>query len=211
MLKSISLQNYKSFGRRVTVPLEPITVLVGPNNSGKSCFMSLGRLVANALDDDGRKAITKEGGAEYLFHRPLCDNGDVELVWETNEGKYTVALSLDNQKQVFQRLEAVQHVSHGRAHWPTLFDSNNNPSVIDPVRGIHVYPQPFFGLCTLTHRGEPNRPDLLEITKPMANSRLVKLSPDALRKDSKVVPNPTLSNTGEGMPAVLALWRGAEP
>jgi AAA15 family ATPase/GTPase len=43
MIRSITLQNFKSFGESQTVPLEPITVLVGPNNSGKSNFMSVGR------------------------------------------------------------------------------------------------------------------------------------------------------------------------
>lgn len=46
MLQSITLRHYKSFGDEQTIPLEPITVLVGPNNSGKSSFMSVGRLVS---------------------------------------------------------------------------------------------------------------------------------------------------------------------
>jgi AAA15 family ATPase/GTPase len=45
MLKSITLQNFKSFGDAQEVPLEPITVLVGPNNSGKSNLLSLGNFI----------------------------------------------------------------------------------------------------------------------------------------------------------------------
>lgn len=61
MLTSITLQNFKSFGEAQTVPLEPITVLVGPNNSGKSNFMSVGRFMRNAQVGLG-DAIVIEGG-----------------------------------------------------------------------------------------------------------------------------------------------------
>ena len=45
MLSSITLRNFKSFGEEQTIPLRPITVLVGPNNSGKSAFMNIGQFV----------------------------------------------------------------------------------------------------------------------------------------------------------------------
>lgn len=210
MLKSISLQNYKSFGRRVTVPLEPITVLVGPNNSGKSSFMSLGRLVANAVSGDVAQVIEMEGGVKYLFHRPPYDNGDLEIVWETDEGNYSITLTLHSQQQVILRNETIQHISHGEESWTTAFN-DNNPLVFDIASHSNAYPQPFFGLRKLCNPGAPDRPELVEIIKPVTGSRVVKLSPDALRQDSKVVPDPTLSDTGLGMPSVLALWRGAQP
>jgi predicted ATPase len=36
-IKSIRLQNFKGF-KDATIQLKPLTVLIGPNSSGKSCF-----------------------------------------------------------------------------------------------------------------------------------------------------------------------------
>jgi predicted ATPase len=45
----------------------------------------------------------------------------------------------------------------------------------------------------------------------MTTARSVRLSLDAMRSDSPVVPNPVLGVEGGGLPSVLALWRGAYP
>ena len=212
MLKSISLQNYKSFGRRVTVPLEPITVLVGPNNSGKSSFMSLGRFVANAVAVGGEQAVSLEGGAEYLFRRPpFNDREEVEIAWETDVGSYRISIVLDRLRQVLQRDEEVWHTKNVHERWFADLQDGHVPSIFDSVTCESSYPHPFHGLSKLVRQGQSHEPKLVEIVKPVANARLVKLSPDDLRQDSRVVPNPTLSDTGLGMPSVLALWRGAQP
>ena len=39
MLREISLENFKPFGSRQTVPLAPITLIYGPNSSGKSSLI----------------------------------------------------------------------------------------------------------------------------------------------------------------------------
>ena len=84
MISSITLKNYKSFGEPQTVPLEPITVLVGPNNSGKSSFMSVGQFLRNAHTEDLGAAITVEGGRTQLAHRPVVGDGQVEISWTTH-------------------------------------------------------------------------------------------------------------------------------
>ena len=53
MLSSITLQNYRSFGNVQKIPLEPISILVGPNNSGKSNFLSIGEFVRKAVAAPG--------------------------------------------------------------------------------------------------------------------------------------------------------------
>jgi hypothetical protein len=39
MITSIELENFKAFGRRVTIPLAPITLIFGENSSGKSSIL----------------------------------------------------------------------------------------------------------------------------------------------------------------------------
>ena len=38
MLKRVQIQNFRCL-RNVSVPLRPLTVLIGPNDSGKSVFL----------------------------------------------------------------------------------------------------------------------------------------------------------------------------
>lgn len=39
MLNSIAIKNFKAFGKKATIPLTPLTILSGPNNSGKSSLL----------------------------------------------------------------------------------------------------------------------------------------------------------------------------
>src|SRR5262245_34083265 len=39
MITSISIENFKGIGPRVTIPLKPITLLFGPNSAGKSTIL----------------------------------------------------------------------------------------------------------------------------------------------------------------------------
>ncbi|MDP7465548.1 MAG: AAA family ATPase, partial [Candidatus Marinimicrobia bacterium] len=41
MLKSISFKNYKSFRRKTNLEIKPLTILVGPNNAGKTSITDL--------------------------------------------------------------------------------------------------------------------------------------------------------------------------
>ena len=39
MLKSLELENFKAFGKRVRIPCAPITLIFGENSSGKSSIL----------------------------------------------------------------------------------------------------------------------------------------------------------------------------
>ena len=39
MLTKIAIENFKSIGRRIELELKPLTILVGPNASGKSSIL----------------------------------------------------------------------------------------------------------------------------------------------------------------------------
>lgn len=98
MIKTITLQNFRSFGAKQTIPLQPISVLVGPNNSGKSSFISVGRFVKNLLETMGfTEAIAKAGGMSNLVHRPPSDDGSFGIAWETDLGSYTTTLRRDGE------------------------------------------------------------------------------------------------------------------
>ncbi len=53
MFKSLVLENFKAFGNRVHVPLAPITLIFGPNSSGKSSLLQSLLLLKQTLAEQG--------------------------------------------------------------------------------------------------------------------------------------------------------------
>ena len=49
MIKSISFKNYRSFKTKQTIDIKPITILVGPNSSGKSSILKLFGLLKQSV------------------------------------------------------------------------------------------------------------------------------------------------------------------
>ena len=62
-LRRFSLERYKGYARRVDVELAPLTILVGPNNSGKTALAQAVALLAGGLassDSDAREPLPLE-------------------------------------------------------------------------------------------------------------------------------------------------------
>ncbi len=98
MLTSITLQNFKSFGEEQSIPLQPITVLVGPNNSGKSNLVSLARFIRNAATAGAESAFEQEGGIEFVLRRPPVGDALTRIGWKVDvetdsEAAYGVELA----------------------------------------------------------------------------------------------------------------------
>lgn len=193
MIKSITLQNFRSFGARQEVPLGPITLLVGPNNSGKSAFASVGQLLANAarLRFYGSKAIKAKGGIQAVVHRPVVGD-DPRLVIEVKStfGTYETQLdvSSDGLTSVSEKLV------HGR-------------NVKSPEDGNKNVP---FGLLYSIFR-QDKRPREWEVVAPLVDSRLIRLSRVSLRRDSPPLEKPSLAEDGGGLAQVINYWRSTHP
>jgi predicted ATPase len=201
MIQSISLQNFKSFGELQTVPLEPITVLVGPNNSGKSNFMSVGRFIANSDVANAKEAVRQEGGLDFLLHRPLFQEAPCKIGWSTSEGSYVTKLSALGLPME----EAFEHIDPTRS-----FSRNRNRLVfgdqsVGDVRDSHEF------LIHSLGRFSPYMIAFRLVWDRLASAGTIKLSLSSLRADSEVIPHPVLGSDGRGLAAVLGLWRGAMP
>lgn len=210
MIHSITLQNFKSFGEKQTVKLEPITVLVGPNNSGKSSFMSVGRFVANLVVGGGHEAIEQEGGESFFFHRPPAGDGSFVLAWESDQSNYFIQLSKTGSEIITSK-ETLSIPNKHLIDFYQVYEQNSeihhSRLTINGIKfghGKEIAP----GLSYLVrHHGSNYSKSCLTISQ----SRMVKLSLRMLREDSAVVPEPRLGMDGAGMAAVLGLWRGSQP
>lgn len=202
MIRSITLQNFKSFGEAQEVPLEPITVLVGPNNSGKSSFMSVGRFMANAVMGGPGEAITQEGGPSFVFHRPPQEKGALLVSWQSEWADYHLQLARTENNEV--RITD-ERLSTARSADGFTRNFKNNWLQLGSGDTI-ILERHYLGLGTALELGI-----LPEASEPIVRSRMVKLSLPALRADSAVVPSPQLTLEGAGLAAVLGLWRGSQP
>lgn len=194
MLTSITLQNFKSFGEAQTIPLQPITVLVGPNNSGKSNLVSLARFIRNAATGGAEAAFEGEGGVDFVFHRPVVADARLHLAWTVAaSGTYTTELARGWESPgAHATLEHIETIA-------------SDETMTGPAG------EAFRKLWELfnTARGA-EATSLHAVCAPMVSSSEVKLSPQALRQDAGVVPDPRPGADGSGMAAVLGLWRGAK-
>lgn len=72
-MEEISLQNYRCFSARRTARLAPLTLLVGPNSTGKTSFLALLRAMLDvAIHErvpDFREAVFDLGSFEDVVHR----------------------------------------------------------------------------------------------------------------------------------------------
>jgi AAA ATPase domain len=67
-LAQVRAKNFRSL-RDVTVDLQPLNVLVGPNASGKSNFLDVIQFLGDAVREDLRPALERRGGFERVFYR----------------------------------------------------------------------------------------------------------------------------------------------
>ncbi|MFC1835088.1 AAA family ATPase, partial [Thermodesulfobacteriota bacterium] len=60
-IKTVQIKNYKSLAS-VSVDLEPLTIFVGPNASGKSNFMDALAFVQECVSESVEVALKRRGG-----------------------------------------------------------------------------------------------------------------------------------------------------
>ncbi|RYZ17579.1 MAG: hypothetical protein EOO70_01525 [Myxococcaceae bacterium] len=200
MLESITLQNFKSFGEEQIIPLEPITVLVGPNNSGKSNFMSVARFLKNSLVAGISAAAQQEGG--LLLHVPPTGDNHCVIGWRMGDFQYSAKLS--------PAVSVLSERAFDTAGNTIEFDGTTTragtqvtTSLFQPNRDQFTFARSKLGVNTpIPVQG---------LWAPFSNTRSIKLSLAALRADSEVIPQPEIGQDGRGLAAVLGLWRGAMP
>lgn len=224
MLTSTTLENFRSFGAKQTVPLSPITVLVGPNNSGKSSFMSVGKLVREIAGLDVPSVYLEQPHVQRsLLHRPPDGDAVLGLAWTGDEGRYSTRLKMDSWIPLEEQLAS----AHGRVPW-TLAGAADR---LRPISGggtlspstaarkllkLDAAPEfgwlddePFGGLRAVWQRARDD--SAARALAPLVSSREVKLALASLTADAPFATKPVLGEDGAGLAAVLSLWRGANP
>jgi predicted ATPase len=201
MLNSITLANYKSFGAQQTVELGPLTVLVGPNNAGKSAFMSVGAFISNVANFGAKDALTSEGGVDNLVHRPAHGGDGCMIKWAGEAGSYSETLETRAGELVSVAEELT--LATGEMPWRTTDKGKEIPGRVIPPGA------PFEGLVEVMR--QPKLARFRIVLAPLEQSRRVKLSVTALRQDAPPMPQAPLESDGSGLAQAVARWRSSQP
>lgn len=96
---ALIVERFRSFAERASLPLRPLTLVYGANNSGKSALLRALALLAASLEPTARGAITLPAPA-FSHVQPR------ELAWQGSAGDYKWKLGLQWESGDVQELVA---------------------------------------------------------------------------------------------------------
>lgn len=208
MITRVQLRNYTSFGAQVTADLQPITVLIGPNNSGKTNFLKFADLLQSLPAD-----------VSPLFHRPSRGDGQMVIGWETlffdqqgnkHVDRFDVQLStgsFDGDTQGIREVISLD-IANGPAQVYTRSSSSQKKSGSADYDHSGVGAALGVSAFTLADRypDYSSTPRVRHLMNPVRFARSAHLHVEALRSDAQITPNPRLAKDGSNLAAVLAHW-----
>lgn len=202
MIQSITLQNFRSFGVKQTIPLEAMSVLVGPNDSGKSCFLSVGALCRRLCEEKAfnQNVLTWVGGVEGLVHRPIQGDKDLLIGWTNELGRYEISFRKTSDGELILLDEAIE----------TAASESQSAS----FRSARKREDAFDRLIRLATSDTPRVRDSMQaaIVRPLCESREIRLFPEKIREVSPYfTETPRIGINGQNLAAVLSVWRSGFP
>ncbi len=194
MIEQVTIQNYKCL-RDVTLTLSPFTVLIGPNDSGKSS-------VLDALATVGRPSSSMSEGSVSRASLVWRAESDRTMTWKlaghfgAREWTYELALPvLGNPTQERWSVEGSPVLEFSRSGYRLAFGTTwlrDASGYASDVNSAHLYALP--ALAT-----EAGRALLRSFTAP----RKFRFDPAALRRPSEPTLSVEMAPDGANLAAVL--------
>ena len=212
MIKRVRIKNYRSLGD-IDVELVPLTVLVGPNASGKSNFVDALKFIGDALNSRLEAAIVNRRGFSQLS-RYLAKVLTLEFLMEMRYGRedyppgtYVVELETDEENTAgfhIRREYCKVNTGDGIAEYETY----RGKWVTGPkLRGEYVrrsflseLPDPQDGLALNSLRSF--KPFYFGV-EPLQDIRIYTLALDKLRTPQPLIKGQAFSETGDNLASVL--------
>jgi energy-coupling factor transporter ATP-binding protein EcfA2 len=145
---ALIVERFRSFAQRTVLPLRPLTLVYGANNSGKSALLRALALLAGSLKPTSRGAIT-------LPERAFSSVQPRELAWQGVAGDYRwklglrwdgggvreLVVTINPSAEGDTPIVALEAVRHDGGRWRARVGPDG--VLVDPDTGSHL---PFEGL-----------------------------------------------------------------
>lgn len=219
----IRAKNYRSI-RELDIELGPLTVLVGPNASGKSNVLDVLRFIRDVFYRDLDAAISQRDGIGSIRHLSRCGRAeDVELGFSARFEN----LAIDYSFVLAGDSDGGHRVKREYGRYKSDDESNYIP--FDVEEGRIIEPDPVFGLISLgfptdnpsffrfggflfnTNSNEPNSrvaslpSQLFQVSRRFSELEFHHASPNVIRRPQKLLNAATLSEHGENLASTL--WK----
>jgi predicted ATPase len=208
LIQKVVVQGFKTLRERTEIPLEPITVLVGANNSGKSNVLAamqlIGMMVRNRKLTD---AIRLMGGSEAILPRST-PNARLSLMvhghLENYPFEYSVSSPTSEEPKGAESLRIGDPLNISSALQTNGNWQFGNSTMYGLDAGDMLYS------LSLSGRSDAP-PQARAIYETLRGIEVFNLSPAALREPAEVSTFAELRNDGQGIAGVLDQLDSAAP
>ncbi|MDP2274610.1 MAG: AAA family ATPase [Archangium sp.] len=202
MITKLSVKGFKTL-KDFSVPLTRVSVLVGPNNCGKSNVLRALTFLSTAVRQGLAQAIEEAGGSNEVFNRSGKQSIEIEVRAEF--GATTIQYKIGGPKLRVEELS-----SHGESQVSTY---KNSAGTFVNLEGRQIAidaRQPGSLLRALVSRDDCPEP-IRQFSRYLEKLVIADFSMDRLRAKSLPVPGAELKPSGENLAAALDRLHGEEP
>jgi predicted ATPase len=86
-IESLHIQGYKALVD-VTLPLQPLSVMIGPNGCGKTSVLEVFQLLKAGVDGNLQQFITDAGGINFLLAKQFNAPTNIQIGYKTTDSIY---------------------------------------------------------------------------------------------------------------------------
>lgn len=201
MLTSITIKNFRTF-KDVTIPLKPLTVFIGPNNSGKTNAIRAIQFVTTAAG----KGIWPGNDREDLELKTADSAFSLEVAGEFDQSNVRVSLKGPTEGDY---LGTASIVVGGRAGWTSDFVSGRRE--VSKAAGHESSPPNAPGYLMDALERSRSLLAARSIHEYFRGARIASLSVPKLRDPAPISRDPVLGERGENFGAVLDWVSGKHP
>jgi len=203
-LKRLTVSNYRSIGENVSIDLEPLTVLVGINGSGKSNLLDAPRFVAQALTDGLENAVEERHGFDSLRRDVGLPRGTVRVGLELDHQSWTADYSIEigagrNSNDFSVRSEGLE-VFDRTARRTDSLTKNRTGKVTSTWSGLDAPVRDRRGLALLAVGGDERLAPVVDALKAIETYALF---PEELRRAQGPSQRVYLTKFGTNWPTIV--------
>lgn len=197
MLTSLHVQNFKCL-RDVQLAFGSFTVLIGPNDSGKTSILDALRILGATSEAPFADVFQGDDALQHLGWKPRSRDQSItwDSTWSGNHADWQYQLVLESRgsSEAVRNLKGSpdEHAQAANSDYTEVFRSLD-PGAYDPdATGFAVYQQMLFHGFTATGH-----------LRTLARAPRYRLNADHLRRPAVPTPDAVLSATGDNLAAVL--------